>query len=115
MAVYGAVAVLAASIVQLPLPARAHDWAVCRYLSNGHICGRPSGTFNSDMMYHKTGGSQIQLRFYVRWPNGSVTFDNGYFYQSAGQVRTFVFSGIPFSYGEFDYCIRVVNQGDFCL
>jgi hypothetical protein len=110
-----AAAVSTAGVVAAPTAAQAHNgWAVCSYLSNGHLCARGvDGGQSTDIMYHKTGGSEITARFYLIWKvNGSKVYDNGSFRLNRG-VASFVFSGARFV--DYRRCMEVQGQGSFCV
>ncbi|MDX8147632.1 hypothetical protein SK854_36360 [Lentzea sp. BCCO 10_0061] len=110
-----AAAVSTAGVVAAPA-AQAHDgWAVCKYLTNGHLCARGvDGGRSTDILYHKTGGEkEITARFYLIWSvTGEKVYDNGSFKLRRG-VASFVFSGARFV--NYRRCMEVQGQGSFCV
>ncbi|MDR7277205.1 hypothetical protein [Catenuloplanes atrovinosus] len=114
-AAFLAAVVSAVGVVAAPAAAQAHPgWATCLELSNGHLCARGVDNGQStDIMYDKTGGSEITARFYLVWKvNGSRVYDNGSWMLYRG-VRSFVFSGARFV--DYRRCMEVQGQGSFCV
>lgn len=110
-----AAVVSTAGVAVTATAASAHPgWAVCNELTNGHLCARGvNGGQATDIMYDKTGGSEITARFYLIWKvNGSRVYDNGSFTLYRG-VRSYVFVNARFV--DYRRCMEVQGQGSFCV
>lgn len=82
-------AAMVGTMVAVGAPAQAAS--ACTSTGNGSLCiyTDPAGY---DASYHKTSGATAYVDFNLVCDNGRTFGDNGAFYISAGQVKTYTFA-----------------------